>query len=177
MPVIHISNGIIEDITRERNNTFVTVRYRSGRNEMTVRMLVGPRTIIRNMNGRPVSVNALRVGMTINAVVSSAMTRSIPPQSNAFVIEIVRNETRDEFTVGRILDIDRRNRSFTTISNVDPSTIIRFNVPDNAMIFDRMGRPIPFSRLNEGMLVWIRHADFMTASIPPQTTAFEIRVL
>lgn len=181
MPAINITNGTIENISSERGNTFVTVTYMSRqdnrRNEQTVRLVVGPRTIILNTNGTPVSANALRTGMTINASFSSAMTRSIPPQATAYLIRIIGRQRPDNITIGRILDIDRNNRSFTTISDRDFSTIIRFNVPENAMIFDRLGRTMNFSRLTPGMRVRVRHANFMTASLPPQTTAFEIRVL
>lgn len=79
--------------------------------------------------------------------------------------------------IGRILDIDRQNRSFSTISDGRLSSVTRFNVPMNAQIFDMFGRPINFSRLVPGMRVRVRHADFMTASIPPQTTAFVIRII
>ena len=82
----------------------------------------------------------------------------------------------DNITVGTILEVNRQNRSFTTISNANPLSVIRFNVPNNAFIFDRFGRPVEFNRLTPGMRVWVRHANFMTNSIPPQTTAFEIRV-
>lgn len=79
--------------------------------------------------------------------------------------------------IGRIIDIDRRSRTFITISDGNRSSVIRFNVPRNARIFDVFGRPIDFSRLVPGLRVRVRHADFMTPSIPPQTTAFEIRVI
>lgn len=178
---MNITNAIIKDITSERGTTFATITYtaRQGnqRNEQTIRLVVRPRTIILNANGSPVTANALRVGMTVNAAVSSAMTRSIPPQTVAYLIRIIGRQRPDNITIGNILDVDRNNRSFTTISDRDFSTIIRFNVPENAMIFDRIGRPMNFSRLAPGMRVRVRHADFMTASIPPQTTAFEVRVL
>lgn len=201
MPVINISNGRIINISSERDNTFVTVTYRDGsgnrRNEQTAVLVVGLRTIILNANGNFVSASALRVGMTINATISSAMTRSNPPQSNAYLIVIIRQFDQEpgprpprpqpprpqpqprpeDVTVGNIINVERNNRSFTTISDRDFSTIIRFNVPENTPIFDRAGRPINFSRLTPGMRVRVRHANFMTASIPPQTTAFEIRVL
>lgn len=83
---------------------------------------------------------------------------------------------QNDITVGVILDVNRQNRSFTTISNGNPFSIIQFNVPNNAFIFDRFGRPLDFNRLTSGMRVWVRHANFMTFSIPPQTTAYEIRV-
>ena len=141
--------------------------------------------------------------MLIHATVSSAMTRSIPPQTTAYLIRILRRMSQpqpprpqpprpqplpprpqpprppqpEEVTEGTILNVDRSNRSFTTINGGDFSTVIRFNAADNVMIFDRSGRPINFDRLTAGMRVRVRHANFMTASIPPQTTAFEIRVL
>ena len=181
MPVTNITNAVIQDITSERGTTFVTITYtnRQGnqRDEQTVRLVVRPRTIILNANGSPVTANALREGMTINAAVSSAFTRSIPPQAAAYLIRIRGRQRPDDITIGNILDVDRNNRSFTTISDRDFSTIIRFNVPDNARIFDRMGRQVNFSRLAPGMRVRVRHANFMTASIPPQTTAFEVRML
>lgn len=181
MAVINITNAVVQDITSERGTTFVTITYTSRqgnqRDEQTVTLIVRPRTIILNTNGSSVTANALMEGMTINAAVSSAFTRSIPPQTVAYLIRIRGIQRPDDITIGNILDVDRNNRSFTTINDRDFSTIIRFNVPQNAMIFDRLGRPINFSRLTPGMRVRVRHANFTTASIPPQTTAFEVRVL
>ena len=181
MPVINISNGTIIDISRERGTTFVTVTYmetnRGRRNEQTVRLVITPRTVILNTNGAPIPASLLRVGMTINAVISSAMTRSIPPQSNAFLIQIISRQSQNNITIGNILEVDRGNRSFTTIQDRDASSIIRFNLAENARIFDRNRRQIRFQNLRPGMRVRVRHANFMTASIPPQTTAFEVQVL
>lgn len=50
--------------------------------------------------------------MTINAAVSSAMTRSIPPQTVAYLIRIRGRQRADDVTVGNILDVDRNNRSY-----------------------------------------------------------------
>jgi len=204
MPAINISNATIKEISSERGTTFVTVTYKkepwNRGQEQTIRLVVSQRTIILNQNGMIIPATALRVGMTINASFSSAMTRSIPPQATAYIIKITGRQPRENVTIGRILEIDQRNRSFTTISDRDLSTqtrmrsirfserefegkreffpsIIRFNVPENTRIFNRMGRPMNFSGLRPGMSVQVRHANFMTASIPPQTTAFEIRVL
>ena len=181
MPVIPISNGIIEEISRERGNTLVTVTHGTGpgnrRNEQTIRLVVGPRTLIVNSNGTPVPASALAVGMTINATASSAMTRSIPPQATAYLIRIVSRAPQEAVTVGRILEADRRGRNFTTISDRDPSSIIRFNVSEDTTFLGRVGRPIDFAALTPGLRVRVRHANFMTASIPPQTTAFEVQVL
>lgn len=79
--------------------------------------------------------------------------------------------------VGRIIDIDRRGRTLTTISDGNLSTVIRFNVPENAKILDLFNRPTTLSGLIPGLRVRIRHTPFMTASIPPQTTALVIQVI
>lgn len=94
MPVTHIFNGTIEEITSERNTTFVTVSYfiwhGNRRRRERIRLVVNARTVILNTNGIPVHASALRRGMIINATVSSAMTRSIPPQATAYLIRILR---------------------------------------------------------------------------------------
>lgn len=179
--VIHVSNAIIEDISFDNANTFVTISYEDcvncSRAAQTVRLVISNSTLIFNENGNRIPVTNLRVGMTVNASFSSAMTRSIPPQSNAFMIRIVRRPVESNITIGRILDINRQNQSFTAISDRNLSSIIRFNVPRNTLILDRNGRSVNFSRLTPGQRVRVRHAAFMTASIPPQTTAFEIQIL
>lgn len=179
--ISNVSNGVIEDITSQNNTTFVTISYTDcvncRRADQIIRLVVGKQTLILDENGNAIPVSKLRTGMTVNAAFSSATTRSNPPQASAFMIRIVRRPASVNTVTGRILDIDRQNRSFTTISSRNPSSIIRFNVPTDALILDRFGRPINFSRLVPGFRVRIHHAPFMTASIPPQTTAFEIQVM
>lgn len=181
MAVTRISNATIEEISQERNSTLVTVVYRDRRNnrgeEQRIRMVVGPGTVVVNMNGARGNASDLSVGMIVNAILSNATTRSIPPQAEAYFVEIVRGGTGSNTTIGRIVDIDRNNRNFITISDGDFTSIIRFNVPQNTPITNRMGRSLEFSNLVPGMRVEVRHANFMTPSIPPQTTALEVRVL
>lgn len=181
MAVNRISNATIEEISKDRNNTLVTVVYRDRRNnrgeEQRIRMVVGSGTVVVNMEGNRANEADLSVGMVVNAILSNAMTRSIPPQAEAFFVEIVRGGMENSTTVGRIVDIDRMGRNFTTISDGNFTSIIRFNVPANTPITNRMGRNMDFNGLVPGMRVEVRHANFMTASIPPQTTALEVKVL
>lgn len=190
-----IQRGRIEEITRDNRNTLVTVSYQDGRGrdmdwnrqndhrrdgnpiEQQIRLVVNNRTIIFDEFGNTIRPNELQRDMIINAIVSSAMTRSIPPQATAYVIRITRRPVSDNTVIGRIIDIDRNSRMFTTITANNPTSIIRFSVPNNTPIFDILGRPMGFSGLFPGLRVQVRHAAFMTASIPPQTTAREIRVI
>lgn len=181
MAVTRISNATIEEISQDRNNLLVTAVYRDRRNnrgeEQRIRMVVGPGTVVVKMDGTRGMASDLSVGMVVNGIVSNAMTRSIPPQAEAFFIEIVKGGMENSTTIGRIVDIDRMSRNFTTISDGNFTSIIRFNVPTNTPITNRMGMNMDFNTLLPGMRVEVRHANFMTASIPPQTTALEVKVL
>lgn len=176
-----INRGRIEDISRDNRNTLITVVYGRGagrdRMEERLRMVVSNRTLIFDEFGNLIRPSELTRDMIINAVVSSAMTRSMPPQATAYAIRVLRRPVADNVITGRIIDIDRDSRMFTIVSGNNPNSVIRFSVPMNTPVYDMQGRPMGFARLFPGLRVQVRHADFMTASIPPQTTAFEIRVL
>ena len=135
----NISNGRIENIDSQDGSTFVTISYTDcaicQNSRQTVRLVVRENTLIFDENGNIISVNALRRGMIINATISSAMTRSIPPQAFAYIIRIVRRPMSDTTTTGRIINIDSQNRSFSTVSDGNPSSIVRFNLaPDAASL-------------------------------------------
>jgi len=176
-----ITNGIIEEVETGRNGSFVLVSYKEcpncGRDNQTIRLNVGNNTVITDENSNRIPLSDLRTGMTVNAAFSNATTRSIPPQAAAFVIQVTGRPRNDNVTVGRIVDVNRQNRSFTTIRDGNVSSIIRFNVTDDTQILNGMGRPMNFSNLVPGLRVRVRHAAFMTMSIPPQTTAFEVQVI
>lgn len=176
-----VTNARIERVESGRNGSFVIVSggecTNCGNTNDTIRLNVGENTLILDENGSRIPLMALRNGMFVNAAFSLATTRSIPPQAAAYVIQVVRQRMNDEITVGRIVNVNRQNRSFTTISDGNLSTVIQFNVPEDAAIRNIFGRPMNFSNLVPGLRVRVRHASFMTASIPPQTTAFEIQVI
>lgn len=176
---IFAPNAVIENITSDRNARLVTISYRNCPNcpNQQVVLIVDRNTLIQNERGDIIPFRELAVGMVVNASFSSAMTRSIPPQAQAFRIRIVRRMPAYETTTGRIIEVNSRNRFITTMSHANPSSIIRFNISDDTVILNQRGRAIPFSRLMPGLRVRIQHANFMTASIPPQTTAFVIQLL
>lgn len=181
MDSIRVSNAIIQDIAFDGNISYITITYtncpRCRDQEQIVRLVVTQRTVIRNEAGRNIPVGNLQSGMVINAVFSSAMTRSMPPQAQAFQIQVRDRPNINPQTTGRILEVNARNQSLLTMSNNNPSSMIRFNITPDTIILDPLGRSIPFTRLLPGLRVRIQHASFMTASIPPQTTAFQIQII
>ena len=90
MPIIYIFNGMIMNISTNGNNTLITVTYRDVSSDMmteeTVVLATDSNTIILNENGNIMDASTLQAGMLINAIISSNMTRSNPPQAYAYFI-------------------------------------------------------------------------------------------
>ena len=178
---ISVTNALIEDVSFDRNVRLITISYGNcptcRRGNQQVVLVINRDTVIRSENGAPMPARELEVGMVIDATFSSAMTRSIPPQAQAFRIRVVNRPQAFETTTGRIVDTNFRNQTITTISNQNPSSVILFHITPETVILNPAGRTVPFSRLVPGLRVRIQHATFMTASIPPQTTAFVIQIM
>lgn len=181
--IITAEDAFIENIERDNRTTFVTISYEvpsnyfNLRNVEIVRLVVDGNTVIRDRFGTAMSPRDLRQGMRIDAVFSSAMTRSNPPQSRAYRITVLGEINDVAFTEDTVIDVDPRNGFLLTGNRFDPMSQIRFNVSDATVIRDRRGRTIRLRDISPGDFVRVMHATFMTMSIPPQTTAFEIQVL
>lgn len=182
--IVRANNAIVEEAVCFSNATgYLVISYRApgaGQNASLtrVRLNVDRNTILLGAMDRGISLCSIRTGMRVNAVFSSRMTRSIPPQANAFLITL-RRPDRQETNVmaGRIVSVDSRNRTVTVGKINDMNDQIRFVVNENTIISDRMGRSLNFHQLRPGQLVRVTYADFMTASIPPQTAAFQIELI
>ena len=179
--VIRVFSAVIQEVSRERNATFVTIVYDNcigctGRGN-SVRLVVNQDTDIYDERGRNMRAGELERGMTVDASFSSAMTRSIPPQAQAFFIRVTRRANQTVTTTGRIIEVNTRNNFILVLRNQNPTSAIRFNISNNTVILDLFGRRTSLSSLIPGFRVRVEHASFMTASIPPQTTAFTVQVI
>lgn len=180
--VIRAENAVIENISMDNRTGFVTISYRMMDNycmnpEQVVVLAVDRDTVIRDAFGQPMSFRDLRQGMTVDAEFSAAMTRSMPPQSRAYRITVVDRMEDTQVTEGMVIDVDLNNRFLYTGNPNDIYSQIRFTITDSTVIMDRRGRQIRLGNLRPGDFVRVEHANFMTMSIPPQTTAYEVRVL
>ena len=179
--VIRVFSALIQEVTRERDTTFVTIAYHDcigcDRASGTVRLVVNQDTVIHDERGRNIRAGELRRGMTVDANFSSAMTRSIPPQAQAFFIRLTRRENRAETATGRILEVNTRNNFILVLISQNSPSAIRFNISPDTIILDFFGRRIGLSSLRPGFRVRVEHASFMTLSIPPQTTAFTVQMI
>lgn len=188
--VWRINNALVEEVnTGGRGQTgWLLVSYAvPGPNNLTkielLRLNVGQSTVIVDSFGRTVCLCDIRVGSWVDTEFSPAMTRSIPPQTTAFRIVVRQNVQQPAppspggTTTDRIVSVDPRNGFLLTGRFNNPSRQVRFVVTNQTVILDRNGSRIPLRALRPGQRVRVNHADFMTMSIPPQTTAFRIQVL
>jgi hypothetical protein len=180
--IITAEDAFIENISIDNRTGYVTISYGvlgdfNVTNMEIVRLVVNRDTIIRDQFGRPMSIRELREGMRVDAVFSAAMTRSIPPQARAYRITVVNDNMQSSFTEDTVLEVDLANGFLYTGIPFDIMGQMRFAVTDSTTISDRRGRRIRLRDLRPGDFVRVEHANFMTMSIPPQTTAFDIQVL
>lgn len=181
---LRINNAFVEEVSfQSRNTGYIVVSYSvPGPNGMTsielLRLNVNNNTIILNTNGLPMCFCNMRQGMWTDVTFSSLMTRSIPPQANAFMI-VVRQPAppQTNTTTGRIVRVDANNNLLYTGVPNDINSQTRYIITNSTVILNRNGFPVSLRSLHPGQMVRITHANFQTASIPPQTTAFRIQLL
>ena len=184
---IYVEDAVIEEVFHDNMSSFVTISYGVPTgyghiNMELVTLVIDRNTVIRNRRGRRMNAKELRPGNVVDASFSTAMTRSIPPQSKAFMITVISQNANPlpvlpNIVEDRIMEIDRNHSFIITGNPNDIMSQMRFTVNDMTEIYNRRGNRICLQDLRPGQMVRIEHADFMTASIPPQTTAFSIYVI
>ncbi len=180
--VIRVEDAFIEEISIYNRTSYVTISYGVMGDFSMIHMqllvlIVSQDTIIRNQFGQNMPARDLREGMVIDAEFSSAMTMSIPPQARAFRITVKRNERSSIVSEGRVLNVDTRNNFLYTGFSNDISSLRRFVITNSTTIWNRRGKQIRLRDLRLGQMVRVEHATFQTPSIPPQTTAFSVRII
>lgn len=182
--VMRVQNAFVEEVSvTDRNSGFVLISHavRKPRNMISIenlRLNVNRNTTIISPLGRPMQLRDIRVGMRVDALFSSAMTRSIPPQASAFLI-VARTQRQPptSVTTDRVVSVDTRNNFLYTGNPRNINRQMRFYISDSTIILGRNGNQISLRSLRPGQMVRVTHANFQTASIPPQSTAFYVQVL
>lgn len=181
--IIHVENAmIVEVVTITQSTGYIIITYDvRDENNMNytqeVRLNVGTNTIIIDENKVPLNLYDLNEGMRINADFSSIMTRSIPPQSQAYRIVVLQEEASVNITTDRVVSVDTNNSFLLTGNPYDFYDQMVFNISNETVILDQNSEAIPLEAIQPGQLVRVEHAIFQTASIPPQSPAYQVQVL
>ncbi len=94
--LIFINNALIEEVSCS-NDFFseILISYAVRENNNTsiqnIRLNLNQRTLVLDESGQSTCLCCLRPGMWVNVIFSSQMTRSNPPQANAFLVAIQRS--------------------------------------------------------------------------------------
>ena len=182
-PIIRVENALVEEVVFENIGTgYILISYRRPEksniaNVELLRLNISPFTRIENQFSERIRLMEIRKGMRVNAAFSSAITRSIPPQSSAFEIVVLTNPHSTKTTISRVIRIDVPGGFLYTGNPFDPLHQMKFVVNNATVITDENGNRIRLRNLHIGQMVRVEHANFQTMSIPPQTTAFRIHVL
>lgn len=181
--IIHADNVLIEKVVVEsaRTGYILTTLELSDENNVIymqeTRLNVGEYTIIIDESGRRLNLYDLQEGMRIDAYFSSAMTRSIPPQSSAFSIIVLQEEATVDITTDRVVNVDTNYGFIITGNPYDIYDQMIFTVSDDTVVLDQSNNTIPLEAIQPGQLVQVEHAIFQTLSIPPQSPAYRVMVL
>ena len=79
--------------------------------------------------------------MIIDATFSNNMTRSIPPQAQAYQITIVQTEQARPIFEGRLIRINTEDNIFMATTADNPFIPTRFNVKPETIILGHFGIP------------------------------------
>lgn len=141
-------------------------------------------TTISYKDGKALPLSAVEKGDKVCAVFDKAMTRSIPPQSNAISI-VVTKETKTENTEQPVLEeSQKKSMYYGTVSEVKDGAIymdgkdmqaqLIVHVADDTVLRNKEGKTVALDTIKEGTFLAIEKGAAMTMSIPPQTTAVAI---
>ena len=181
--IIHVENALILEVAANTERTgYILISFgASDENNMIymqeVRLNVGNNTIIIDEKGISLNLYDLNKGMRIDADFSSAMTRSIPPQSQAYRIVVLQEEASVNITTDRVVSVDTNNGFLLTGNPYDMYDQMIFTVSDETVILDQNNNSIPLEAIQPGQMVQVEHAIFQTLSIPPQSPAYRVQVL
>lgn len=145
----YIKNGLVEKVfLNSGSNGYITISYAVPQPDGTnfpdlLRLNINNGTVIKNASGIPICLCDVQPGMWIDSIFSPMTTRSIPPQSSAYVIiakegpQTVLNTTTDY-----IAFIDLENNLVYIGDPEDMSKQLRLSISPYTSILDYNGRPV-----------------------------------
>lgn len=177
---MQINDAIIEEVFFQQGFGYVTITYMtygSGQRRRRLQLILGRNTRVEDQFGQPLPKRELEEGMVIDAIVTGIRYDGRPPQANALLIRIVKRSQETSITTGIILQVNPQLQNILVMKRNNPQDTIQFNVTPYTLIRGARGLQLQLQDLMPGDRVRVVHANFMTFSIPPQTTAYEIKVL
>ncbi|MGC4019140.1 MAG: hypothetical protein QM793_07890 [Muricomes sp.] len=182
--VLVVKNALVENVvTLFGESSHLLISYTVGESdEVTfvelLRLNINSNTVLMDSSGARICICDIHKGVWISSIFSPVMTRSIPPQSNAFLI-IVQTDSPCTLRVvnHEVIMTDIGNSFLYTKDPDNTNNEIIFTLSPSTQIRDKTGTPVTLDALYTGDMVKVIHANIQTASIPPQSPAVYIQLI
>ncbi len=125
-------------------------------------------------DGEAIELNGIKADDTVKVVHSLAMTRSLPPQTYAYEVEVVNAEEVENQTVAIAGTISEVGEDYIILG--EENEAFRLNVNEDTEIKDQNGETVALADLKAGMTVDAERSLAATFSIPPQSYAYSMTV-
>ena len=139
-------------------------------------------------DGTSLTLNDLVEGMKVSVTHSSVSTRSLPPQTAAFTLNVLaeaevkplENVTLEDV---QVVEVNETKFGYSVLvgKNESPEDIMNqtiLHINEETVIKQEKNKAInKASDLEKGMKLKVVHSPIMTLSLPGQTTAIEITIL
>lgn len=180
---LRIRRAKITSIEFERRRAYITIVYRETNNHPRTRqrvvLVTSMDTRILDEDRNMIRARELRVGMIINAVVSTQFTRSNPPQTAAYRI-VVKKDVEEVLTSeGYVLFVDNKSSELVLLQFKEDQSydLSIFAITNQTQIYNTRNQLIDLDDLRRGMQVVIEHSSFETKQFPPRAIAYKISQL
>lgn len=152
-----------------------------GIEDHTIALNLTDDTVLEDKDGNAIEAADITKGDMVYAEFSSAMTKSIPPQSNAIKIQVLKKaEATDEVA-------QEESRYYGLVSKIEDNTLymdgvdmdckLVVHISDETVFQNEKGEEIALSDIKENTYLDVLTSPAYTASLPPQTTAVSVSVL
>ncbi len=134
-------------------------------------------TKLTDAAGKTIAASDIHKGDSVLCVFDRALTKSLPPQSTAYSIQVKQSAELEEEVPDKVMyygKIAAIENGALYMDGVNEKTQLIVRADDNTTLCDKAGKAIKWSDLKVGTFVAIEESDAITLSLPPQVTAKSI---
>ncbi|GMQ56460.1 hypothetical protein AN1V17_08530 [Vallitalea sediminicola] len=168
-------DGNVSNILETKNGHMITVKY----GENSIIFLVNNDTkIVDPSTKKELNVEDIKEGDRLVVLHDSKMTRSLPPQTYAYRINVVNTDQVEENKIeGEVSEVkETKNGHMITVGYGEEQTIIFHINAETKITYQATDKKADITDIDKGDKLLVKHNNIMTASIPPQTLALEIEI-
>lgn len=179
-----ITESKILDVYTSNQKSYILVGEANNTSKQIL-FVLAENAVVKNQYGQSIAFTDLVKGQKIKVEHASAMTRSLPPQSVAYTVQIVDDlgiMVKENSIIDEITYISNTELLLTIIYETKENNKIVKNkmdlvVDDDTLIVDQFDDYITQLDLVEGMVIRAEHSSKITKSYIPQAYTYKISVI